>query len=125
MHQWKVPLKYGAMLLFPSGPLGLEGAADTMVWVGVPTKWREQKSTSTHILKLCRNSTGCHIIIPKHPLVATATAVAAARRSPPPQPRSLRGFIIIVVAVILIVIVIVTAITTVFPPLLCDRLIVV
>ena len=22
MHQWKVPLKYQAMLLFPSGPLG-------------------------------------------------------------------------------------------------------
>ena len=22
MHQWKVPLKYWAMLLFPSGPLG-------------------------------------------------------------------------------------------------------
>jgi hypothetical protein len=38
MHQWKVPLKYQAMLLFPSGPLGLGGAADTMVWVGVPTK---------------------------------------------------------------------------------------
>jgi hypothetical protein len=31
MHQWKVPLKYRAMLLFPSGPLGLGGAADTMV----------------------------------------------------------------------------------------------
>ena len=26
MHQWKVPLKYRAMLLFPSGPLGLGGA---------------------------------------------------------------------------------------------------
>ncbi len=23
MHEWKVPLKYRAMLLFPSGPLGL------------------------------------------------------------------------------------------------------
>ena len=33
MHEWKVPLKYRAMLLFPSGPLGLGGAADTMVWV--------------------------------------------------------------------------------------------
>ena len=32
MHQWKVPLKYRAMLLFPSGPLGLGGVADTMVW---------------------------------------------------------------------------------------------
>ena len=32
MHEWKVPLKYRAMLLFPSGPLGLGGAADTMVW---------------------------------------------------------------------------------------------
>ena len=51
-------------------------------------------------------------MLPKHPLVATATAVAAARHSPPPQPRSLRGFIIVVV--------IVTAVTTVFPPLSCD-----
>ena len=34
MHEWKVPLKYRAMLLFPSGPLGLGGAADTMVWGG-------------------------------------------------------------------------------------------
>jgi len=58
MHQWKVPLKYRAMLLFPSGPLGLGGAADTMVWGGVPTKWREQKSTNTYILKLRRNSMG-------------------------------------------------------------------
>jgi hypothetical protein len=58
MHQWKVPLKYRAMLLFPSGPLELGGAADTMVWGGVPTKWREQKSTSTYILNLRRNSTG-------------------------------------------------------------------
>jgi hypothetical protein len=33
MHEWKVLLKYRAMLLFPSGPLGLGGAADTMVWV--------------------------------------------------------------------------------------------
>jgi hypothetical protein len=32
MHEWKVPLKYGGMLPFPSGPLGLEQAADTMVW---------------------------------------------------------------------------------------------
>ena len=29
MHQWKVPLKYRVMLLFPSGPLGLGGGADT------------------------------------------------------------------------------------------------
>jgi hypothetical protein len=35
MHEWKVPLKYRAMLLFPSGPLGLGGAADTKVW-GAP-----------------------------------------------------------------------------------------
>jgi hypothetical protein len=55
MHQWKVPLKYRAMLLFPSGPLGLGRAADTMVWGGVPAKWREQKTTSTHILRLRRN----------------------------------------------------------------------
>jgi hypothetical protein len=34
MHQWKVPLKYRAMLLFPSGLLGLGGAADIMVWGG-------------------------------------------------------------------------------------------
>jgi hypothetical protein len=34
MHEWKVPLKYRAMLLFPSGPLGLGGAANTMVWGG-------------------------------------------------------------------------------------------
>ena len=27
MHEWKVPLKYRAMLLFPSGPLGRGGAA--------------------------------------------------------------------------------------------------
>ena len=38
MHEWKVPLKYRAMLLFRSGQLGLGGAADTMVWGGVPTK---------------------------------------------------------------------------------------
>jgi len=37
MHEWTVPLKYRAMLLFPSGPLGRGGAADTMVWGGVPT----------------------------------------------------------------------------------------
>ena len=101
MHEWKVPLKYRAMLLFPSGPLGLGGAADTMVWGGVPTKWREQKSTSTYILKLRRNSTGVPYYVTEsssshHPLVATATAVAAARHSPPPQPRSLRGFIVVV-----------------------------
>ncbi len=34
VHQWKLPLKYRAMLLFRSGPLGLGGAADTMVWGG-------------------------------------------------------------------------------------------
>ncbi len=34
MHQWKVPLKYRAMLLFPSGPLGLGGVANTMVGGG-------------------------------------------------------------------------------------------
>jgi len=33
-YEWKVPLKYRAMLLFPSGSLGLGGAADTMVWGG-------------------------------------------------------------------------------------------
>ena len=89
MHQWKVPLKYRAMLLFPSGPLGLGGAADTMVWGGGPTKWREQKSTSTHILKLRRNSTGlpfyvtdsssrhhCHCRCRCSPLAITTTMVA-------------------------------------------------
>ena len=52
-----------------------------------------------------------------HPIIATATAVAiaAARHSPPPQPRSLRSFIVVAV-----VVVIVTAVTTIFPPLLCD-----
>ena len=39
-------------------------------------------------------------MLQKHPLVATATAVAAARHSPPPQPRSLRGFIVVVSVVI-------------------------
>jgi hypothetical protein len=34
VHQWKVPLKYRGMLSFPSGPLGLGQAADTMVWGG-------------------------------------------------------------------------------------------
>ena len=34
MHEWKVLLKYRAILLFPSWPLGLGGAADTMVWGG-------------------------------------------------------------------------------------------
>jgi hypothetical protein len=88
MHHWKVPLKYRTMLLFPSGPLGLGGAADTMVWEGVPTKWREQKSTSTYILKLRRNSTGvpwyvteassrrhCHCRCHCSPLATTTTTV--------------------------------------------------
>jgi len=34
MHEWKVPLKYWGTLPFPSGPLGLGQAADTMVWGG-------------------------------------------------------------------------------------------
>jgi hypothetical protein len=34
MHEWKVPLKYRGMLPFPSGPLGLGQAMDTMVWGG-------------------------------------------------------------------------------------------
>jgi len=58
IHPCEVPLKYRAMLLFPSGLLGLGGAADTMVGGGVPTKWREQKSTNTYIRKLHRNFTG-------------------------------------------------------------------
>ena len=40
-------------------------------------------------------------MLQKHPLVATATAVAAACHSPPPQPRSLRGFIVVVFIVII------------------------
>ncbi len=76
------------MLLFPSGPLGLGGAADTMVWVGVPTKWQEQKITSTYTLKLCRNSMGvpfylteasscrhCHCRCRCLPLATTTTTV--------------------------------------------------
>ena len=59
---------------------------------------------------------GCLVMLPKHPIIANATAVAApARHLPPPQPRSLPGFIVIVV-----VVVIVTAITTIFPLLSCD-----
>ena len=54
----------GAPKVFPSGPFGLGGAAGTMVWVGVPTKWREQKSTSTYILKLCRNSYQSILLLP-------------------------------------------------------------
>ena len=59
-----------------------------MVWVGVPTKWREQKSTSTYILKLCRNSMGvpynhteassrrhCHCRCHCLPLATTTTTV--------------------------------------------------
>jgi hypothetical protein len=41
-------------------------------------------------------------LLQKHPLVATATAVAAARHSPPPQPRSLRGFIVVVFFVVIV-----------------------
>ena len=48
-------------------------------WGGVPTKWRDQKSTiSTYILKLLKIQQGRLIMLPKHPLVATATAPAAA-----------------------------------------------
>jgi hypothetical protein len=110
MHEWKVPLKYRAMLLFPSGPLGLGGAADTMVWGGVPTKWREQKSTSTYILKPRRNSTGvpyyvtkssssrrhCHCRCRCSPLATTTTTVT---------PWLYRRRLVIV-----------TAVTTVSPP---------
>jgi len=52
-------------------------------------------------------------MLPKHPLIATATVIAAARHSPPLQPRSFRGFIVVIVVVI---IVIVTAVTTISPP---------
>ena len=40
-------------------------------------------------------------MLQKHPLVATATAIAAACHSPPPQPRSLRGFIVVFFVVII------------------------
>jgi len=56
-------------------------------------------------------------MLPKHPLIATATVIAAARHSPPLQPRSFRGFIVVIVVVI---IVIVTAVTTIPPPPFCD-----
>jgi hypothetical protein len=39
-------------------------------------------------------------LLQKHPLVATATAIAAACHSPPLQPRSLRGFIVVVFVII-------------------------
>jgi hypothetical protein len=58
MYEWKMPLKYWDMISCLSGPLGLGQAADTMVWGGAPAKWREQKTTSTYILRLCRNSKG-------------------------------------------------------------------
>jgi hypothetical protein len=106
MHQWKVPLKYRALLLFPSGPLGLGGAADTMVWGGVPTKWWEQKSTSTYILKLRRNSTGvpyfvteassrrhCHCRCRCSPLAITTSAIIVV-------------VVIVVVAVVVIIVVV-------------------
>ena len=60
-------------------------------------------------------------MLPKDPIIATATAVAvaAARHSPlaTTTPRSLRGFIVVIVV---IVVIIVTAVTTVVPPLFCD-----
>jgi len=43
MHERKVPLKNRGMLTFPRVSLGLGQAVDTMVWGGVPTKWRELK----------------------------------------------------------------------------------
>jgi len=56
MYEWKMSLKYWDMLSSLSGPLGLGGAADTMVCLGgVPAKWREQKTTRTYIVRLCRN----------------------------------------------------------------------
>ena len=82
----------GAPKVFPSGPFGLGGAAGTMVWVGVPTKWREQKSTSTYIVKLRRNSTGvpyfvtassrrhCHCRCLCSPLTTPTTTVARLHR---------------------------------------------
>jgi hypothetical protein len=118
MHQWKVPLKYQAMLLFPSGPIG-RGASGRLHGLGggVPAKWREQKIMRTYIQRLHRNSKGVLCNNTEAPLIATATAVAvaAARHLLPPQQRSLRGFIVVVVIVVII-----TAITTVFPLLSCD-----
>jgi len=89
MHEWKVPLKYRGTLPYSSGPLGLGQVADTMVWGGVPTRWWEQKSTSTYILKLHRNSMGvpyyvsvasshrhCHCSCRCSPLATTTTMFA-------------------------------------------------
>ena len=95
------------MLSSRSGPLGLGRAADTMVWGGVPGKWREQKTTGIE--------RGCLVMLPKHPIIATATAVAVATDCHSPPLWSLRGFIVVVVVVVII-----TAVTTVFPPLFCD-----
>jgi len=64
MYEWKMHLKYWGMLPSLSGPLGLGRVADTMVWGGLPAKWREQKTTSTYILRLHRNSKG----VPCNPL---------------------------------------------------------
>jgi hypothetical protein len=81
-------------------------------------KWREQKPTSTYILKLCRNSTGVHYFVTEassrchchcrcrcSPLATTTTVVA-----PWLHRRRLRRHHIVIG----------TAITTVFPPLFCD-----
>ena len=96
IHQWKVPLKYQAMLLFPIGPLGLGGAADTMVLGGGGGTY---EVGGTKIYELIHTEAtyefnrGALIMLPKHPLalVATATAVAAACHLPPLQPRLLRS----------------------------------
>jgi len=55
-------------------------------------------------------------MLPKHPIIATATAVAVAAARHLPPPWSLRGFILVVVVIVIVV----TVVTTVFPPLFCD-----
>jgi len=103
MHQWKVPLKYRGMLSFPSGPLGLGQAADTMVWGGNLRNGGNKNLQAHTYWSYVGIQLGCLILLQKHPLVTTAatvTAIAGACHSPPPQPRSLRGFIVVVFVVI-------------------------
>jgi hypothetical protein len=119
MHQWKVPLKYRGMLSFPSGPLGQGQAADTMVWGGYLRNGGNKNLRAHTNWSYIGIQRGCLILLQKHPLVATATAIAAARHSPLATTTTtaapwlhrhrLRRHRIIIG----------TAITTVFPPSSC------